>query len=101
MELKRQTCQGCGSREHHNVLRRGEEHPLTVYVICARCKELVARYKLDSYYHHGKGFESWLRRQGASESGRDLATAFGEVSHSSVAEFADVMSELASLDKDL
>ena len=101
MELHRQTCQACNCRELQNILRRGEEHPLTVYLRCTRCGELVARYKVSGYYHHGKGFDSWLQRyQGiARESGRSLMDEYQRVQRSAVEEWADVQQQLRSQGK--
>ena len=96
MELHRQTCQACGSIDVRVILRHGEGHPTTAYVRCASCGELVARYGLRSYYHHGKGFESWLRRfRGlARESGRNLMAEFERVKQQAVEEYKDVLEEL-------
>ena len=43
-----------------------------MFVRCTQCGELVARYVLRAYYHHGKGPESFYRSVGsdASDSGR-------------------------------
>ncbi len=78
MEVHRQTCQSCHSRRHRNILVREPGAPTVVYVRCANCGELVARYALSEYYHHGKGLDSYLRSQGssASESGRDVLETF-------------------------
>lgn len=84
-----------------NLLRHGERHPLTIYVRCGQCGALVARYKLKGYYHHGKGFGSWLQRyQGISrESGRDLMGEFKEAQSSAVEEFAEVVEQLEEMGK--
>ncbi|MEM9364372.1 MAG: hypothetical protein AAGD07_00145 [Planctomycetota bacterium] len=70
MEVHRQRCQTCGSMEVRNILVRDSVQ--SVYVRCAACGELVARYELKDYYHHGKGIESYLRAHGAKsgDSGR-------------------------------
>jgi len=85
------------------VLRRDEAHPLTVYVRCAKCGELVARYRVGEYYHHGKGMESWLKamRPGNRESARNLRADFDEVKRNSIAEYADVLEELERQGKPL
>ena len=103
MELHRQRCQSCQSLELNCVLRRDEAHPLTVYVRCAKCGELVARYRVGEYYHHGKGMESWLKamRPGNRESARNLRADFDEVKRNSIAEYADVLEELERQGKPL
>ncbi len=78
MEIHRQTCQSCHSREMQNILVREPGVPSTVYARCAKCGELVALYRLSDYYHHGKDLESYLRSHGVSsgESGRDILADF-------------------------
>ncbi|MCG8338309.1 MAG: hypothetical protein MJE63_27700 [Proteobacteria bacterium] len=63
MEAHRQTCQVCGSRKMRNILLREPKMPDKVIVECTECKELVARYVIakGGYYHHAKGYESYLR----------------------------------------
>lgn len=77
-EIHRQTCQSCGSIDLRNILVREPDLPTTIYVRCAKCGELVARYKLSDYYHHGKGIESFLRshRFLSQESGRSVLEEF-------------------------
>lgn len=95
MELHRQTCQACGSREHQNLLCREPGHADVVYVRCARCGELVARYALSGYYHHGKGVESYLRSvQGPVESGRRILEEFEAARHEALEGFARALHEL-------
>jgi len=77
MEVHRQTCQQCGAREQSNLILREPGKSHVVIAVCARCEQLVARYELKSYYHHGKGFEAWLRHVAVStESSLDLQDAF-------------------------
>ncbi|MEM6980131.1 MAG: hypothetical protein AAF539_10745 [Planctomycetota bacterium] len=78
MDVKRQTCQSCRSIDVRNLIVRGDRGEQTIFVRCAHCKELVARYELKNYYHHGKGIESYLRANGRhnSESGREWMKAF-------------------------
>lgn len=102
MEVHRQTCQACGSIDVRNILRRAEGHHTTVFVRCARCKALVARYELRAYYHHGKGVESWLRsHEGTTESGRDLSEAFARVEEQTLDEYEEVLAALAQQDKEV
>ncbi|MEM1023034.1 MAG: hypothetical protein AAGD10_09875 [Myxococcota bacterium] len=95
MRVNRQQCQACGSRELNNLLVREAGEDTVVLVRCARCASLVARYRLNDYYHHGKGFESWLESyRGAHESGRDLAQRFEEIQQSAEAQFGAALDEL-------
>lgn len=101
MELHRQRCQFCQSLELGCILRRDEAHPLTVYVRCAKCGELVARYKVGEYYHHGKGMESWLKamRPGDRESARNFRADFDEVENDSIEEYQEVLEKLGEQGK--
>lgn len=102
MEVHRQTCQSCGSIDVRNILRRAEGYPTAVFVRCARCKLLVARYELRAYYHHGKGLESWLQGQeGAAESGRALSEEFTHVQEQACHEYEEVLAALIQLEKDV
>lgn len=105
MEVRRQTCQSCGSRKVRNILVREDGERDKVYVQCHKCKELVARYIIGhtGYYHHGKGFESYLRglnRGGDFESGKDISAEFEEVKGISLQEFAKVLEVLKETGKD-
>lgn len=104
MEVHRQTCQSCGSIDVRNILRRTEGQRTAVFVRCARCKKLVARYELAAYYHHGKDVESWLRGyEGAAamESGRDLSDAFARSRDQALHEYDEVLVDLARVDKEV
>ncbi len=81
MEVHRQTCQDCGSIDVRNILVREEGRAQMVFVRCAKCGDLVARYRLRDYYHHGKDVESFLRSHGAeaSDSGRSHLDEFGRI----------------------
>lgn len=95
MELHRQQCQACGSRVLHNLLRHGEGHEATVYVVCANCGALVARYGLATYYHEGKGMDSWLRHAGSEpESARTISVRFATERDRARKEFEEVMEAL-------
>jgi len=67
-----------------------------VYARCAACGELVARYVLRGYYHHGKGFDSFIRsyEANARESGRSMKDEFREVSEEAEQEFSEVVRQL-------
>lgn len=81
METHRQTCQKCGSRLATNIIARAPGSSDKVYVKCANCSDLIARYTIAprGYYHHGKGFESYLRginRGGHYDSSEEIICAF-------------------------
>ncbi|MDH5541553.1 MAG: hypothetical protein OEY64_01175 [Nitrospinota bacterium] len=99
MEIHRQTCQKCGSREMRNLLARAVGESDKVFVQCVKCGELVARYTIGQggYYHHGKGYESYLRslnRGGDYESTRDMNNAFNTIVESCEKEFAEILKHL-------
>ncbi len=93
MEVFRQTCQNCGSRQTKNFLVRESTHRPLIYVACSDCKKLVARYRLSEYYHHGRGIESYLRSRGsnAAESGRQVLDEFKGIQTDSIDGFEAVL----------
>ena len=103
MEVHRQRCQKCGSLKVQNLLAREQGLPTAVYVRCVECGELVARYRLRSYYHHGKGLESYLRSQAsnAMESGRESLVEFQNVQEESLESFQKVLDQLREEGKSL
>jgi RNase P subunit RPR2 len=103
MEVHRQTCQKCGSIDVRNILAREPDIPMTIYVRCAKCGELVARYKLREYYHHGKGIDSFLRSQAAqlAESGRHVLGEFRRTQKESVQGYEMVLKELEKEGKEV
>jgi len=83
MELHVQKCQFCESESMKNILVRHPGDPDKVYVQCNNCGEFVASYVIApmGYYHHGKGYESFLRgihRSGEFMSGRNVQRLFEE-----------------------
>ncbi len=101
MEIHRQQCQACESFDTRNILvRQGHQKPV-IYVRCAQCGELVARYRLSEYYHHGKGVESFLRSRGANavESGRRMLREFEDIQTESIEGYAEVLKFLEEHDK--
>ncbi|KAA3640029.1 MAG: hypothetical protein DWQ02_02685 [Bacteroidetes bacterium] len=83
MEIHLQRCQNCQSDEVRNILYRQEGERDRVFVQCAKCNEFVASYKIGpmGYYHHGKGYESFLRglhRSGEFASGRKMAQLYSQ-----------------------
>lgn len=83
MEIHVQQCQTCGKRNLRNILVREAGENDKVYVQCRSCDAFVASYTLSpmGYYHHGKGYESFLRslqRSGEFMSGRNVADLYKE-----------------------
>lgn len=103
MEIHRQTCQSCGSRDLINILVREAGAPQVVYACCNECDQLVAQYRLQSYYHHGKGAESWWRSRGAAseESGRRMLRLFEEAREEAQAGFEAAMRKLAESGREI
>lgn len=101
MIVHRQQCQVCGSREHNVLLVRETGDPQVAIVRCAKCRALVARYELSDYYHHGRGYESWISSfTGVAESGRDLLQRFHEATERAVTQFQKAVAWLKSRGKD-
>jgi hypothetical protein len=101
METHRQQCQACQSFNVRNILVRETGRPPAVYVRCIACGELVARYELSSYYHHGKDIDSWLRSRGpvSVESGRDTLAEFEAIRKQAVEGYEQVLARLDEQDK--
>ncbi len=103
MEVHRQTCQNCQSRKVQDILVREAGEPAVVYVRCAQCGELVARYVLSDYYHHGKDLDSYLRSQAAqsSESGRDMLEGFRKTQTEALEGYLRALDYIRDSGKDL
>jgi len=101
MEVHRQTCQACGSRTLNNLLRRTEGEAQTVFVRCASCGELVAVYRLRDYYHHGKGFASWVSTRRHTESARSLRDLYDKAKSDALIGFREVLDALTEAGKQL
>lgn len=101
MEVHRQRCQACRSIDLRNILVREVGRPQVVFVRCAQCGELVARYELSAYYHHGKDLESYLRSQGAAsaESGRRMLDEFKRAQTEATEGYETVLTKLTELEK--
>ena len=81
----------------HDLLVRKPGKSQIVLVVCAACRELVARYELSSYYHHGKGIDSWLRSfNPITESAHDLSESFESVRDDAVADLEEALSILSA-----
>lgn len=103
MEVHRQTCQACGSMDHRNILVRDEQNRTLVFVRCAKCKELVARYELGAYYHHGKSVDAFLRVQPVTEpeSARAYLRSFDEAKSDAMDGYKKALAVLKKDDKDV
>jgi uncharacterized Zn finger protein len=93
MEVIHQKCQECGSIELEDILVRERGRATMVFVRCAKCEELVARYRLRDYYHHGKGVESYLRSMGAtaSDSAREHLEEFQRAKEETTVAYEQVL----------
>ncbi|MCG8326324.1 MAG: hypothetical protein MI974_01505 [Chitinophagales bacterium] len=87
------------------MLVRNPGDPDKVYVQCHNCKELVASYVIAplGYYHHGKGYESFLRgvhRSGDFLSGRNINRLYEERKTEEMAQFQKVLEHLNKKEED-
>lgn|GEM_PF-592912 len=95
MEVHRQRCQDCGGRTFVNIIVRAPGRRQVILVQCHACKELVARYELSGYYHHKKGFESYLKTLSiATESTIDLQESFVKLKEHSPVELQEALAVL-------
>jgi len=99
MEVHRQTCQLCGSHHLRNILARETGEADKVFVQCADCDELVARYVVapGGYFHAHKGFESFLRglsRSAETMSGREMDQGFKAIEDKVSQHFETVKTKL-------
>ncbi len=74
-----------------------------MFVRCSGCGGLVARYQLRSYYHHGKGLESFARSIGAdaADSGRATLAEFERAREESLSGFERALAQLHEEEKDV
>ncbi|MCP4754907.1 MAG: hypothetical protein GY866_28865 [Proteobacteria bacterium] len=105
MDVHRQTCQFCGSRSMRNLLVREPEKNDVVIVECMECRDLVARYIIakGGYYHHEKGYESYLRgltRDGDFMNAKIMEPEFEEIKAASEKLFLKAKEHLKNLGKD-
>lgn len=105
MEIKVQKCQNCKSRKCRNILYRTSGETDRVFVQCLKCGELVASYHIApmGYYHHGKGYESFLRgihRGGDFMSGRNIAGMFTKRQKEETELFQKALGDLAARKKE-
>ena len=96
VELHIQHCQACGSDNLKNILYRQTGKADKVYVRCHSCGAFVASYAIAprGYYHHGKGFESFLRgisRGGEFISGTRMKRLYTEHKEREIETFEKVL----------
>ena len=88
-----------------NILFREAGEPDRVYVQCHDCQRFVASYVISpmGYYHHGKGYESFIRgihRSGEFMSGRRVQRLYMEKKDGELAAFEEVLKILEARDKE-
>ena len=104
METHIQQCQNCKSDNLKNILAREPGESDKVYVQCQNCEEFVASYVIQpqGYYHHRKGYESFLRgiyRSGQFMSGSRIKRLFLEHKNDEIDGFKEVLRLLEERDK--
>lgn len=87
-----------------NILAREPGEPDKVFVQCCDCQQLVARYVIGQggYYHHGKGFESYIRglsRSGESMSAKNVKNEFETIKTKVLEKFEKVLELLKASHK--
>lgn len=88
-----------------NILAREPGEPDKVFVQCRSCKQMVARYTIGQggYYHHGKGFESYIRglsRGGEIMSGKNVKKDYENMKTKCLEKFGEVLQALQEEDKE-
>lgn len=106
MELHTQKCQNCQSINMKNILYRQAGKADKVYVQCQDCGEFVASYVIAprGYYHHGKGYESFLRgisRSGEFMSGNRVKRLYKEHKEKEVQTFDKALSLLKNREEEI
>ncbi|NBC09731.1 MAG: hypothetical protein GVY26_21270 [Bacteroidetes bacterium] len=99
MVVHTQRCQYCSSERVRNILVRKAGESDKVFVQCLDCESFVASYVISplGYYHHGKGYESFLRgihRSGEFMSGRNVQRLFEDRKEQDLEEFQEVLATL-------
>ena len=86
-----------------NIIAREEGRAQMIFVRCSKCGELVARYRLQDYYHQGKSFDSFLRSQGsqASDSGRQQLSDFSQIQREALQGYRQVLEQLREEGKEI
>ncbi len=104
MEIHRQTCQLCGSKQMRDLIVREPGEPDKVFVQCDQCKEMVARYVIapNGYFHAHKNFESYLRgihRGGDVMSGRSIQAEYEKTQEICENRFRELKEKLKEMEK--
>lgn len=99
VEIHIQQCQTCESDKLKNILYRQAGKADKVYVQCHDCGAFVASYAIEprGYYHHGKGYESFLRgisRGGEFMSGSRIKRLYKEHKEQEIQTFEKVLALL-------
>ena len=99
MEIHIQKCQNCNSQNLRNIIYRESGEPDRIYAQCQDCNEFVASYVIAplGYYHHGKGYESFLRgvlRSGEFMSGRKIKDIYLTRKNSEEVAFKEALKNL-------
>jgi len=99
MVVHTQHCQFCSSERVRNILVRKAGESDKVFVQCLDCGSFVASYLIAplGYYHHGKGYESFLRglhRSGEFMSGRNVQRLYEDRKDQDLEEFQEVLAAL-------
>ena len=99
MEIRIQKCQVCRSTNLRNIIARESGEPDRIYAQCNDCGAFVASYVIApmGYYHHGKGYESFLRgvnRSGGFMSGRKIKEIFIKRKQDEKLAFEEVLENL-------
>jgi hypothetical protein len=90
--VKRETCPNCDSDKHRNYVAFAPDKPLTIYVECANCQYLVARYIIQHYVDPNAPFEAFLHqaRDLAGDSGRKMMTEIKSFKENMAREFEEI-----------
>lgn len=104
MEILIQKCQNCESTNLRNIIYRESGEPDRIYAQCNDCDVFVASYVIAplGYYHHGKGYDSFLRgvlRSGEFMSGRKVKDIYLNRKNSEVAAFEEAIRNLEEKEK--
>jgi hypothetical protein len=101
MQVRWQRCHACDATQFEELLSGKSDGLPVVYVRCASCGALVARYELSGYYRHGEGVESLLRSHDAAagDSGRRWLAELKEVRQETVRGYEEALARLEAQDE--
>lgn len=93
--IKREKCPHCHSDKHHNYVVLEKNRRITVFVECAECHILVARYALEHYIDPNAPYESFLKqiRDNRTESARKMMNNIQFYRADLTEEFANIKQE--------